>query len=313
MHVSCARRPSHPWWPTRCRPPRRRAVCSAPSPRASTSSWAATSECSPCSPRMPFSFPSACGWPPPLASTRASGRATWWSSGAGGCVARRRRRRRASRPAARVRARAACRPRRDAERLSPDAGRARRPRPRPARRPRLAGRPPSTRPCEAPSAPAAGLTPSGDDALCGVLLTLGAFEPTPPRRGPSPPCGRSSCRRCRTTSLSAALLSASRRGMPCPTSCASSPSWPLLGPGGAVERHGVRPPRQAVWGGAGAVRSGTRDPTGRHTTSRWTGCSPSVTRRGATCSPACRAPCTRWPRSLDPEPVARPACGAHRA
>ncbi|EWT02864.1 hypothetical protein N865_03200 [Intrasporangium oryzae NRRL B-24470] len=61
-----------------------------------------------------------------------------------------------------------------------------------------------------------GLTPSGDDALCGVLLTLGALDLPRARRAHAQVASAVRSLTVRTTSLSAALLLAAAQGYAVP-------------------------------------------------------------------------------------------------
>ena len=110
----------------------------------------------------------------------------------------------------------------------------------------LASSPPTSRPQPSRVAPVdqavhglvgagRGLTPSGDDALCGVLLALASVDA--PDAAARPSTVRAAVRRCSRARRASRPRSSSppRRGMPSLTSCASSPSSP--GPGRPAGRR----------------------------------------------------------------------------
>ena len=95
-----------------------------------------------------------------------------------------------------------------------------------------------------------GLTPSGDDALCGVLLTLAAVDAPSSRRALS--AVRTAVRRAlpRTTSLSAALLVAAGAGYAVPD--VARLVTLVVGAGSAGRNDG--PETAATAGSGGSVR-----------------------------------------------------------
>ncbi len=307
------RPPCHRSWPAPSRVAPLDAGCSASSRPASTSSSAPTTACSPCSPRTRCTCPSACGSRcPRRLCPGASSRATRWSSGPGGSCCRRTRSSPPVSPGRRV-----CVPRAG---LPTPADAARLPDPgvlgdltRDLTTTALAGRRLDAAVRGLVGA-GRGLTPSGDDALCGVLLALASVEHPDAARALAARAGAAACR-CSTARRASRprSSSAAASGYAVPDVVRSSPSDRGRGRGG-VERPDATPPRPA-WRADVPVRSGpsTRDPTGRHTTSRLEAVLAIGHTSGRDLLSGVSGALLALAHSLDPGPTTPPPEGAHRA